>query len=382
MARVGRNREKNKRLPKGWAYGPARKDGTRTLYFKPTNAEDRAIVKSLTGGPLVLRLGNTMDEASKVYAEQIIAARERDRAVDPTTVAELCRRARLEFLPTIENEKTREERERHIAELDRLFGRKRFARNVYEASRDTAGTYMRAMDVQRHVFEFRGKKGAVSVNRRVRTWELVFQWGRAPWGLTEYNPCEGIQPNPERPRDVLPDDRDVWKLYRRLDPPARFMVAAIRFYGRRKVELLGLQVQSAQDDGLHFRRAKDAGSRELILIWDDRLRRMWARLMRWRDEVQRGGKIASMAAILNRKGKPYTETGFNSARKRAMKRAKIPGRFTFHDLRAARASTLSPEKAVEVLAHDDPRTTARVYRRGPRVISLNSDKLPRISEKK
>ena len=38
-------------------------------------------------------------------------------------------------------------------------------------------------------------------------------------------------------------------------------------------------------------------------------------------------------------------------------------RFTFHDLRAKSASDDELEVATERLAHDDPRTTQKVYRR-------------------
>ncbi len=112
-------------------------------------------------------------------------------------------------------------------------------------------------------------------------------------------------------------------------------------------------------------------------------------MMRWREQVIRPTKgkrkaprVVSTALLINRRGCAYTETGFNSARKRAMERANIKGAFTFHDIRAARASTLSPEKAVEVLAHDDPRTTNRIYRRGAHVVNLTEEANSRKSGRK
>lgn len=61
---------------------------------------------------------------------------------------------------------------------------------------------------------------------------------------------------------------------------------------------------------------------------------------------------------------------------RLMTKATTPGekgeppvlaeRFTFHDLRAKSASDDELEAATERLAHDDPRTTQKVYRRKPR----------------
>jgi integrase len=42
-------------------------------------------------------------------------------------------------------------------------------------------------------------------------------------------------------------------------------------------------------------------------------------------------------------------------------------RFTFHDLRAKAGS--EAENPTELLGHDDPRTTNRIYRRRPRVVT-------------
>jgi integrase len=119
-----------------------------------------------------------------------------------------------------------------------------------------------SMDVQRHLDEHAGTRPAAA-NREAKTWGLVFAEARRRWGLTEYNPCAGLAFNPEPPRDVLPGDRDIFRVYRRLDPPARFMVALIRYYGRRRGEILGLTLSSAQADGLHFTRGKRR--REIIV---------------------------------------------------------------------------------------------------------------------
>jgi hypothetical protein len=379
MPRVGRNRIKHRRWPKGWAPGPVRKDGTFDIYFRPTNAGDKAIVKAITGGPMSLRLGATEDEASTKFATLVVGARRRDAEVIPGTVAEIFDLARREFLPSLKNEKTRAERERHIDALDQAFGAKHYAKNVYDASRDNAGRYLRAMDVQKRIFEGRATRHA-SVNREARTGELVFQWARAPWGLTEYNPFAGLMANDETHRKVVPTDEGIFKLYRWLDPPARFMVVLIRYYGRRKVEQLALELTDAKDDGIHMRRGKDAEAKPIILKWDPRLRRAYARLLRWREEVirptkgkRRAPRVVSTAMILNRRGRRYTESGFNSARRRAMARAKIKGAFTFHDIRKSRAETLTLAQAVNVLAHDDPRTTAVKYRPGAIVVDLNDE---------
>lgn len=369
---MGRNRTKNKRFPVGW------KRVAGTIYFVPTNAGDLEIVRAINGKGSI-RLGRTHDEAAETYARLIVKARTRRDDAEPGTVAEIVERAQREFLPSLKDERTRIERARHLKVLQEKFGTRRYARDMFEASRDRTGTFLRAMDIQRHLHEC-AQTRPVAANREVRTWELAFQWARAPWGLTEYNPAAGLQHNDEKPRRVLPEDEQIMRLYRHLDPPGRFMVAMIRYYGRRKVELLGLKMSDVDAQGVHFKRGKDAESRPILVVWDARLRKMVARLMRWRESVIRPTKgkrkapaVVSTALLLNQRGRAYSETGFNSARKRAMERAGIKGAFTFHDMRKSRAQTLELGQAVTVLAHDDPRTTAAVYRPGPIVVDLNDE---------
>jgi hypothetical protein len=232
------------------------------------------------------------------------------------------------------------------------------------------------MDLQRHLDDC-SETRPVAANREVKSWSLVFKWGIARWGLTTFNPCVGAMTNPEHPRDVAPTDAMIFGRagpYRKLTVPGRFVVAMYRYYGRRKGETIKLQLSSAQADGLHFRRGKarsGAPAKEIVHVWDPLLRRMWGRLMAWRAKHARGGKVETLAALVNMRGRPYKEGTFNCDWRRAMKASpEARGTFTVHDIRATRAGTLTMLDAVEVLAHDDPRTTARVYQRGPRVIDM------------
>lgn len=325
-----------------------------------------AIVRAITGGPLSLRLGGDHNEAAAAYARLIVVARERSEAVVPGTVGELVERAHREFLPRIENEETRAWRERHVDALGKAFGSRRYAKHVYEATK-APGAFLQAIDVQRYLDQNRERPAAA--NREVKTWGMVFAEARRRWGLTEYNPCAGLEFHEERGRRDLPapSDRDIARAYRRLDPPMRFAVAMIRYCGRRRGEILGLTLGSAQEDGLHFVRGKRR--REIVMVWDARLKRAWERLMRWRAARVRGGKVQTTAALVNRLGGRLTTTGFNSAWRRARERSGVD--FNFHDIRATRASTLPRGIASEVLAHDDHRTTEAIYRRGPLVIDIS-----------
>lgn len=370
MGRVGRNREKNKRMPKGWA-----PSASGVIYFRPTNAGDREIVKRITGGPMSLRLGATHDEAAETFARLIVKARTRVDSAKPGTIAELVERGEREMLPTFASAKTREERARHLRDLERFFGDRRYARDVYAASRDPS--LFRALDVQRHLDTCRETR-PVAANREVKTWSILFTWARAKWGLVEYNPCHGVMMNAEHSRDAAPTDREIFGRagpYRKLTTPGRFVVAMYRYYGRRKGETIALQLGSAQADGLHMRRSKGRGGvpgKPIVILWDARLRRMWARLMRWREEHARGGKVETMAALVNMRGRAYTEGTFNCDWRRAMKASPAArGTFTAHDIRASAAvAQASLADAQQLLAHDEQGTTSRVYRRGPIVIKV------------
>lgn len=412
MPRVGRDRVKHKRLPKGWA-----PSASGTIYFRPTNAGDKEIVKRLTGGPLSLRLGATHDEAHGVFARLIVPARLKQTAVVTGHVSEIVDRARRDYLPKIKNEETRAWRARHVDELEREFGVRRYARNVYDATKAPAGTYLVAMDVQGHIDKCSATRH-VAVNRAVQTWKILFDEARRRWGLTEYNPCAGLDPNDEFSREVLPDDRDhFFKVYRKLDPPTRLVLALGRYYGRRQGEARGIQMTGIREDGVHATRGKR--KRELIIVWDDvtiaradgsvvvrpgRLRKWVARALRWREEVIRPQKVwrngkrrlaprvVATTLLVNQRGGRMTPSGFTSAFRRGMervglvevlgeeivdgkKRTRSRRAFNPNDTRAKRASTLERGHAVEVLAHDDARTTETVYRRGPRIIDLRESAL-------
>ena len=58
---------------------------------------------------------------------------------------------------------------------------------------------------------------------------------------------------------------------------------------------------------------------------------------------------------------------------KALDKNVLKERFTFNDLRAKAAS--DADNPTELLGHDDPRTTNRVYRRGPRKVTPLNPKI-------
>lgn len=413
MRRVGRNRTKNTRLLTGWTpIGSG-------IYFVPTNAADIDIVRLATGGAVKdgkvvggkksMRLGPRHDHnaCALTYTEKIVRARaDRDEAV-PGTIGELVFLGFRDILPTIENKDTRTERTRHWNALKAQHGSKPYARSIHEAAMRPRH-FFTALNVQKHIDDSEETR-PVSANREIDSWALLFHWARNRWGLTEYNPCVGIDKNDEEPRDVLPEHDALYKgtvaedgtmprgIYRQLDPPARFILNMYRYYGRRRGETLRLMLSDVEHaDGVHMLRGKERqrrGSKKkgprkprvLIIPWDIRLRRMVERVLRWRAKVLRPTRKngterklpAAIAATLlvGRYGAPYSKEAAKSAWRRGMMRSGQLGQFTQHDVRALRAHTLPEKIAEEVLALEGTGMLRTVYRnRGPKVIDLKGHK--------
>lgn len=116
------------------------------------------------------------------------------------------------------------------------------------------------------------------------------------------------------------------------------------------------------------------------MLYLDNLRAVINRALGLRQTVRGGGKVVkdldAAPLFLNRNGKAFTETGFNSMWQRARIAAGFDEAYAlhFHDLKAKAVSD-SPtfDDAMERGGRTDPRTTRRVYRRKPvKIIPLPS----------
>lgn len=115
-------------------------------------------------------------------------------------------------------------------------------------------------------------------------------------------------------------------------------------------------------------------SKVVIVLWSDELHAVIARARAIGPEL-RPTLLCSLKGKY--RGHPMTGSGFRSNWHRLMQKAVKPHEdgsppllaevFTFHDLRAKRASDAEDiMEANEVMAHDDLKTTQKVYRRKPR----------------
>jgi integrase len=345
----------NKHLPKGWAH-----EHGAYFYSVPRGLE------SLWDGKRRFRLGTTLPEAYKVWAERV------GRNENAKTIGQLLDRYGMEVVPT-KAPKTRTENARHVTKLRGAFGKLRLDE-------------MRPQLVYQYVDRRRVKKrneagklvGGVTVaHREVEVLSHAFTKA-VEWGYIDRHPFKGeVRLQGEKPRTRYVED---WEIVECLALPSvrkRGSVHAIHAYmriklltGLRRSDLLRLRVVDCKDDGIHVRPHKTENTTGKSVIYE------------WTDELRAAVDAAKAARpvhispwlFCNRDGACYVDEeegeahGWDSMWQRFMdrvlKETKVTERFTEHDLRAKCASDAETlEHARALLAHADSRTTDRIYRR-------------------
>ena len=216
------------------------------------------------------------------------------------------------------------------------------------------------------------------------------------WKLRKDNPCREVPKLHEADRDRYVFDHEFIAVYnlapQEMEPdPGEMMQIAMdlaTITGQREGDILSLPLRDSRvytSEGIAFRPNKSKRrhprhgkiietAKIVIVEWSDELRAVIDRA-RSVGPALRPTLICGMKG--EHRGKPLTESGFRSNWHRLMTKACKPGEdgspallvepFTFHDLRAKRASDAEDiVEANEVMAHDDLKTTQKVYRRKPR----------------
>lgn len=338
-----RNKENNG-LPTRWKFQHG------AYYFRvPPGLE------ALWDGKKMFRLGKTLPEAYKTWADRI---GDPDRA---RTVGQLLDRYLLEVVPG--KAKTTQAGNRiFIAALRKAFG----------------NAPLGALKPQ-HVYQYVDKRSKkTSAHREIEI--LSHAYTKAvQWGYIDRHPFKGeVRLAGEAPRTRYVED---WELVEALAMKTKHKAASvivIQAYlriklltGLRRGDLLRLTMAQLLDDGIHVtpgKTAKSSGKR-IIIGWSDELRAAV-------EEAKALRPVLSPFLFCNRKGKGYmkeedgTANGWDSNWARFMDRVvadtKVEERFTEHDIRAKCASDAETlEHARALLAHADSRTTDRIYRRKP-----------------
>lgn len=342
-------------------------------YVQPVNAAMRQVFARLFPGRKSAPLGPDKDAARKTYIRLFLA--DPDPLAENGTVAELVDRYEAEVLPD-GAPKTREEERRQCKQLRTSFGVRRYARTEVEAA---AGGFLRSLDANQYLRQPENKARPVAANHEIRLLRKIFRCARQLWGLTEYNPCDGAFYHPETPRSHYVEDEAFLAVYGVAPPTLKCMMDLAQMHGPRRQDIIALVLPDIRADGVLLRplKAKPGQARKRALVqWTPDLREVIDRALALRKKVRGSGRVECVHLFLTRRGTPYTISAFNSLWRRAMKRAirleklSVDSRFTFHDIRRKAGSDAETDaQATEMLVHTDARTTLRVYRAKPKVVT-------------
>lgn len=216
-----------------------------------------------------------------------------------------------------------------------------------------------------HIYAYLDTRAPVAGNREKALLSTIISYA-VRWGLASDNPCRLVKRNPEAPRERYVEDWEYWAVYTLATSMIQIAMDLARTTGLRQGDILRLKLTDAKEDGLHVHTSK-TGKRLIFSMTPD----LRAPLNRSKGIPIKGIQPLHPAVIRNRFGRAYTGDGFRAVWQdlmvAAMAAEVIKERFTFNDLRAKAAS--ESDNASELLGHDDPKTTNRVYRRAPRRVT-------------
>lgn len=244
--------------------------------------------------------------------------------------------------------RTRDNNEREIVPLRKVFGA------------------MEPDDVTpQEIYAYMDRRPPIAANREVALLSSVFKHA-IRWGLATDNPCRLVSRNKETPRDRAVETWESDAVYNLAPPMIQCAMDLAIITALRLGDILKLnERENVRKEGLYCATGKTG--KKLLFDWDDQLKATIERARSLRAPVR------SMYFISTMQGQKYTVSGFESLWQKAMRKAietgAIKERFTFNDLRAVAADLA--DKPSELLGHDDPRTTNRIYRRAPRRVKPN-----------
>lgn len=204
------------------------------------------------------------------------------------------------------------------------------------------------------------RKAPVRANREITVLGVIYRHA-IRWRAARANPVRDFLYADESSRDRNVTGSERRRFARKHCPDwLRGYIALKYLTGRRQGELLKLGTFSERPAGIAFRVLKKRKTRELVVEWTPRLRRVWE----WLKALPKPKH--SVMLFHGERGKPVTARGLKSIWYRGMEKWEAEGnrRFWEHDVRAAAATaSKSDEAARELLDHESVRTT-RGYRRG------------------
>ena len=220
-------------------------------------------------------------------------------------------------------------------------------------------------------FNERGKhQGA---RHEIRALSAVLGWA-GKWGAIDVNPLHDIGFPTFKPRDRYVTDEEFMKVRAVAHPMVRFAMNIALITGSRQTDILNLDRKQVAAGRLKVQQSKT--KKTVFFPVAGSLEENIAQALAMPPQVRQ-------FIIANRKGKPYTESGFQTQWKRAMTKAfpALEDRFMFRDLRAKSISDADTLEEARIRAgHADSRITQQVYRRLPEVATVQD--ISRLRDKK
>ena len=192
----------------------------------------------------------------------------------------------------------------------------------------------------------------VQANRQIAMLKAAWSWTEERYDVPP-NPCLGVKPNPEKPRDRYVTHED-YELALSYAPEWLQIAMGLAYYCRaRRAEVLALTYDKVTEDGILVERSKQSMSE--ITVADEVL----ALVERSKSLPEGSDRI-----VRNRLGEPVSKGGFDSAWRRMALRMG-DRHFHFHDLKAKGVSDMQGEQWA---GHRSKKALA-VYQRKARRIS-------------
>lgn len=335
---MGRRRSKNLKLAVNWSLERG------TYYFRPARGTKR------------IRLGRSLSEAYVAYGTLL----ERNHRPQ-TKLSGWMDRYRAKVLPT-KAPRTQKDQLKEMDNLERTFG------------------HLRPEEVTPHmIYQYRDARGApVRFNREKALLSHLFtkiiEWSEDFKGP---NPCREVKRNTETPKDRYVEDWEFAAFLKHALPLLKWFAFIKLKTGLRKGDILRIQNSALTPEGIRLivrkttRKRKKEGGVEIAtegklvtFAWDAELRQAVD------GALALPRKVGSVFLFCNRKGQPYTESGFDAIWKRYMKRTVEKegiAPFSDHDIRAKTASD-DPENAQKRLQHASAKTTESYIRSRRKIV--------------
>lgn len=324
-------------------------------------------------GKKLFRLGASLHEASRVWEERMREATQQDDQ-RVKTIGQLLDRYAREIIPT-KSPASQVSNRNQMGKVREVFG----SMPLVPFKPQLIYQFVEARSKKKlDPASGRERGGKITAHREVELLSHAFTKA-VEWGYIDRHPFKGeVRLQGEQPRTRYVEDWEIIEALKLDSRRKKGSILMIQAYLRLKLltglsqgDLLRLQPdQHFKEDGIHNVRHKIAKKVGKVTIYQ------------WSDELKLAVNMAlearpkkdSKFLFCTRTGEGYIDeaVGRSSAWKsmwqrfmaRLLKETKVTESFTEHDLRAKVGSDAeSIEHAQALLAHADPSTTKRVYRR-------------------